>query len=80
MMEIYEARAKALPNLDGEIEGVYEESDYYKCPSAVLGGMSNTSLSSYKAVFGKISQCKMDFCFDAQTAMDAWRWQKAWKD
>jgi 3',5'-cyclic AMP phosphodiesterase CpdA len=61
MMEIYEARAKALQILDGEIEGVYEESDYYKMSERSLGGMSNAQFEYYKAVLEKYSNVKWTF-------------------
>jgi len=61
MMEIYEARAKALQILDGEIEGVYEESDYYKMSERSLGGMSNTQFEYYKAVLEKYPNVKWTF-------------------
>jgi len=76
-MEIlWRGRAKALQILDGEIEGVMRNPTYYKMSErkswaewAKYLSLSNTSCSGQKY------QCKMAFCFDAQTAMDAWRWQ-----
>lgn len=50
MLEIYHARAKALQIIDGEIEGVYEESDYYHMPERKVGGMSTDQLAYYKEV------------------------------
>ncbi len=40
MMEIYRARARALKMIEGEIEGVYEESEYYNMEERRTGSMS----------------------------------------
>jgi len=61
MLEIYEARAKALQILDGEIEGVYEESDYFKMAERNLGGMSDAQFEYYKAVLEKYPDVKWTF-------------------
>jgi len=61
MIEIYEARAKALKILDGEIEGNYQESDYYKMSERSLGGMSNAQFEYYKAVLEKYPNVKWTF-------------------
>jgi hypothetical protein len=61
MMEIYQARAKALQILDGEIEGVYEESDYFKMSERSLGGMSDDQFEYYKAVLEKYPNVKWTF-------------------
>ncbi|MDG1276420.1 MAG: metallophosphoesterase [Algoriphagus sp.] len=61
MIEIYEARAKALKILDGEIEGNYQESDYYKMSERSLGGMSNDQFEYYKAVLKKYPNVKWTF-------------------
>jgi len=58
MMEIYEARGKRHSKFwMVQIEGVYEESEYYKnVHEARSGGMSNT-FEYYNAVWEKYSQC-----------------------
>lgn len=61
MMEIYEARAKALQIINGEIEGVYEESDYFKMPERNLGGMSDEQVAYFKNVLEKYPDVKWTF-------------------
>ncbi|KAA2217494.1 metallophosphoesterase family protein [Maribacter flavus] len=53
MVEIYEARAKALKVIAGEIEGVYEETEYYNMPERQLGGMSLEQFEYFKKVLEK---------------------------
>ncbi|MDC6406134.1 MULTISPECIES: metallophosphoesterase family protein [Maribacter] len=50
MVEIYEARAKALKVIAGEIEGVYEETEYYNMPERQLGGMSLEQFEYFEKV------------------------------
>ncbi|WP_083639050.1 metallophosphoesterase family protein [Algoriphagus marinus] len=61
MIEIYEARAKALKIMAGEIEGVYQESDYYKMSERNLGGMSKAQFEYHKAVLEKYPNVKWTF-------------------
>ncbi|MEN2284204.1 metallophosphoesterase [Algoriphagus sp. SE2] len=61
MKEIYEARAEALKILDGEIEGVYQESEYYKMEERSIGGMSDDQFEYYKAVLDKYPNVKWTF-------------------
>lgn len=61
MLEIYHARAKAIQILDGEIEGVFEESDYYHMPERKTGGMSNDQLEYFKAVLEDYPDVKWTF-------------------
>ncbi|MGB5700515.1 metallophosphoesterase family protein [Muriicola sp.] len=61
MMEIYKARAEALKIINGEIEGVYEESDYYKMPERRLGAMSNAQLGYFKSVLEKYPEVRWTF-------------------
>lgn len=61
MLEIYHARAKALQIIDGEIEGVYEESEYYHMPERRIGGMSKDQFNYYKKVLEKYSDVKWTF-------------------
>lgn len=61
MMEIYQARAKALKIINGEIEGVYEDSEYYKMQERKVGGMSNEQFTYFKDVLDKYPQVKWTF-------------------
>ncbi len=61
MLEIYHARAKALQIIYGEIEGVYEESEYYDMPERRIGGMSNDQFNYYTAVLEKYPNVKWTF-------------------
>ena len=61
MMEIYEARATALKIIRGEIEGVYEESEYYSMPERRIGGMSSDQFEYYKAVLERYPSVKWTF-------------------
>jgi len=61
MLEIYEARAKALKIMDGEIEGVYEQSDYYNMPERTVGGMSADQFNYFRGVLEKYPKVKWTF-------------------
>ena len=61
MLEIYHARAIAMKIMHGEIEGVYEETEYYKMPERKLGGMSNEQFNYYKEVLAKYPNVKWTF-------------------
>jgi len=61
MLEIYHARAKAIQIINGEIEGVYEESEYYHMAERKTGGMSNDQFEYYKDVIGIYSDVKWTF-------------------
>jgi 3',5'-cyclic AMP phosphodiesterase CpdA len=61
MLEIYAARAKALQIIDGDIEGEYEESEYYHMPERQIGGMSNDQFNYYKDVLEKNPDVKWTF-------------------
>ncbi|WP_375325700.1 metallophosphoesterase family protein [Flagellimonas sp. GZD32] len=61
MIEIYEARAKALKIIDGEIEGKYEESEYYHMPERRIGGMSNAQLEYFTKVLKDHPDVKWTF-------------------
>lgn len=61
MMEIYEARAKALKIIAGEIEGSYEESDYFKMAERNIGGMSTEQFEYFKEVLAKYPDVKWTF-------------------
>lgn len=61
MMEIYRARATALQIINGEIEGVYEESEYYHMPERRIGAMSDAQLDYYTTVLQKYPDVKWTF-------------------
>jgi len=61
MLEIYNARAKAIQIINGEIEGVFEESEYYNMVESRIGGMSNDQFNYYKAVLEKYPNVKWTF-------------------
>ena len=61
MMQIYNARAKAIKIISGEIEGIYEETEYYKMQERRVGGMSVDQLDYFKNVLEKYSQVKWTF-------------------
>jgi hypothetical protein len=61
MLEIYHARAKAIKIIEGEIDGVYEESDYYRMPERRIGGMSNDQLNYFKTVLENYPKVKWTF-------------------
>lgn len=50
MLEIYKARAEALKVINGEVEGIYEETDYYNMQEREVGGMGSEQLSYFKEV------------------------------
>ncbi len=61
MIEIYEARAIALKIIDGEIEGKYEDSEYYQMPERRIGGMSSAQPHYYAEVLKKYPNVKWTF-------------------
>lgn len=61
MLEIYEARAKALKIIAGELEGIYEDSEYYHMVERRLGGMSDGQLEYFKTVLKKYPKPKWTF-------------------
>jgi predicted phosphodiesterase len=61
MLEIYHARDIAIKIMNGEIEGVYEESEYYNMPERRVGGMSDMQLEYFKAALEKNSNVKWTF-------------------
>lgn len=61
MVEIYEARAKALKIINGEIEGTYEESEYYNMPERSIGGMSQAQLEYFTTVLEANPDVKWTF-------------------
>lgn len=61
MIEIYEARAKALKIIAGEVEGKYEESEYYDMPERSIGGMSSAQLDYFTKVLKDHPDVKWTF-------------------
>ena len=61
MLEIYHARAKALKIINGEIEGTYEDSEYYNMPERRTGGLSSDQFNYFKNVLEKYSEVKWTF-------------------
>ena len=61
MLEIYHARAKALKIINGEIDGVYEESEYYHMPERRIGGLSTDQYDYFKNVLEQYPKVKWTF-------------------
>ncbi len=61
MLEIYEARAEAIKIIDGEIDGVYEETDYYNMQERTVGGMSGDQLTYFREVLEDYPTVKWTF-------------------
>lgn len=61
MLEIYEARAKAIKIIAGELEGKYEDTEYYSMPERRIGGMSNDQFDYFKNVLEKYPNVKWTF-------------------
>ena len=63
MMEIYRARARALKMIEGEIEGVYEESEYYNMEERRTGSMSAEQRIYFEEALEKHPDAKWTFVF-----------------
>ncbi|MGB5387588.1 MAG: metallophosphoesterase [Eudoraea sp.] len=61
MLEIYHARAEALKIINGDIEGDYEDSEYFNMPERRLGGMSEDQLLYFKNVLNQYPSVKWTF-------------------
>lgn len=61
MLDIYHARANALKIIAGEMEGIYEDSEYYKMPERRLGAMSNEQFTYFKDVIERYPQVQWTF-------------------
>ncbi|UII78474.1 metallophosphoesterase [Flagellimonas sp. CMM7] len=61
MLEIYHARAEAIKIIKGEIDGVYEESEYFGMNERRVGGMSSAQFDYYKSVLEKYPDVKWTF-------------------
>jgi cobalamin biosynthesis Mg chelatase CobN len=61
MLEIYEARAKALKMISGELEGEYTASEYYHMQERKTGSMSETQRIFFEHVLEKNPEAKWTF-------------------
>ena len=61
MIDIYKARATALKVIAGEIDGVYEETEYFKMGERKTGGMGNDQYNYFKTVLENNPQAKWTF-------------------
>jgi len=61
MLEIYHARAEAIKIINGEIKGIYEESEYFNMPERRLGGMSEDQLIYFKNALNQYPSVKWTF-------------------
>jgi 3',5'-cyclic AMP phosphodiesterase CpdA len=61
MLEIYHARAHALKVLDGEIEGKWEETEYYSMSERNIGGLSNAQINYFSKVLAENKDVKWTF-------------------
>jgi len=61
MKEIYEARAKALKIIAGEVEGVYKETEYYQMKERQVGGISSDQFNYFKNVLERNPTVKWTF-------------------
>lgn len=61
MLEIYNARAHALKILDGEIEGKWEETEYYHMNERKIGGISDGQLDYFSKVIAENKDVKWTF-------------------
>ncbi len=61
MMEIYAAREEALKVIRGEIEGAYEDTEYYKMPERRVGAMNHEQFQYFQSVLQKYPDVKWTF-------------------
>lgn len=61
MQEIYQARDSAIRILDGELEGSYPESTYYRMPERNLGGMGSEQLTYFREVLQQYPDVRWTF-------------------
>ena len=61
MMEIYHARTKAIKMIKGEIEGEYEDSEYYHMLERRTGAMSNAQFEYYSDVLERNPDVRWTF-------------------
>lgn len=61
MMEIYHARDTAIRILDGDLEGNYQESTYYRMPERRVGHFGNEQAAYFKAVLQQHPEVRWTF-------------------
>ena len=61
MMEIYQARDTAIRILDGQLEGIYEESTYYRMPERRLGSLGGDQLAYFRKVLSENPDARWTF-------------------
>jgi hypothetical protein len=61
MLEIYEARSKAIKIINGEVEGEYTDTEYYHMPERRTGAMSDAQFEYYENVLAKYQDVKWTF-------------------
>lgn len=63
MNEIYQARAHAIKVIGGEIEGRYEDTEYYAMPERKVGAINSDQLTYFDSVLKKYPNVKWTFVF-----------------
>ena len=61
MLEIYEARSKAIKIINGEVEGEYTDTEYYHMPERRTGAMSDAQFEYYENVLARYQNVKWTF-------------------
>jgi hypothetical protein len=61
MMEIYLARAKALKVISGELEGKYEDTEYYKMKERGVGAITDDQFNYFNSVLEAHPEVKWTF-------------------
>lgn len=61
MLEIYRARDTALRIIKGELDGVYEESTYYKMPERRLGSLGKEQLEYFQNILQQYRDVRWTF-------------------
>ncbi|NND15598.1 MAG: hypothetical protein HKN89_04685 [Eudoraea sp.] len=61
MLEIFHARDTAIRIIEGELEGVYEESVYYQMQERTVGAMGADQLEYFKGVLAEYPDVKWTF-------------------
>lgn len=61
MNEIYEARDRALKVISGELEGIYEETEYYSMMERRVGAINDDQLSYFTEVLSQYPNVKWTF-------------------
>lgn len=61
MTEIYFARDKALKVINGQLEGDFEDTEYFKMPERRLGAMNKQQVNYFESVLNKYTEVKWTF-------------------